>query len=130
IPDTCTLLVARSRVFVYKSKPKARLVVKYKTRAPAKVTTTYKAKLANGKTLQLGSLKKTFQTQGTFKLPVSLSDENVGKVRSAKSFSVSFSIPRTPKACARAYSKALTKKAKVAKQTVWFQSDALLGGLF
>lgn len=130
IPDTCLLRVARSRVFVYKSKPKARLVVKYKTRSPAKVTTTYKAKLANGKTLELGSLKKTFQTEGIFKLPVSLSKEDVGKVRSAKSFSVSFSIPRTPKACARAYSKVLTKKTKVGKQTVWFQADAVLGGLF
>lgn len=130
IPDSCVLRVARSRVFVYKSKPKARLVVKYKTRAPAKVTTAYKAKLANGKTLELGSLKKTFKTEGVFKLPVSLSKEDVGAVRSAKSFSVSFSIPRTPKACARAYSKVLTKKAKVAKQTVWFQSDAVLGGIF
>jgi concanavalin A-like lectin/glucanase superfamily protein len=130
IPDSCTLRVARSRVFVYKSKPKTRLVVKYKTRAPAKVTTTYKAKLANGKTLKLGSLKKTFKTEGIFKLPVTLSEEDAGKVRSAKSFSVSFSIPRTPKACARAYSKVLTKKAKVAKQTVWFQSDAVLGGIF
>ena len=128
-PDSCLLRVARSRVFVYKSKPKARLVVKYKTRSPAKVTTTYKAKLANGKTLELGSLKKTFQTEGIFKLPVSLAKEDVGKVRSAKSFSVSFSIPRTPKACARAYSKVLTKKTKVAKQTVWFQSDAV-GGIF
>lgn len=130
IPDNCLLRVARSRVFVYKSKPKARLVVKYKTRAPAKVTTTYKAKLADGKTLKLGSLKKTFKDHGTFKLPVSLSEEDAGKVRSAKSFSVSFKIPRTPKACARAYSKVLTKKEKVAKQTVWFQSDALLGGIF
>lgn len=129
-PDSCVLRVARSRVFVYKSKPKARLVVKYKTRSPAKVTTTYKAKLANGKTLELGSLKKTFQAEGIFKLPVSLSDEDVGKVRSAKSFSVSFSIPRTPKACARAYSKVLTKKAKVGKQTVWFQADAVLSGIF
>lgn len=129
-PDSCLLRVARSRVFVYKAKPKARLVVKYKTRSPAKVTTTYKAKLANGKTLELGSVKKTFQTEGIFKLPVSLSDENVGKVRSAKSFSVSFKIPRTPKACARAYSKVLTKKEKVGKQTVWFQADAVLTGLF
>jgi hypothetical protein len=130
IPDTCLLRVARSRVFVYKSEPKARLVVKYKTRSPAKVTTSYKAKLANGKTLKLGSLKKTFKSQGTFKLPVSLSAADADSVRSAKSFSVSFKIPRTPKACARAYSKVLTKKAKVAKQTVWFQSDALLGGIF
>lgn len=130
IPNNCTLRVARSRVFVYKSKPKARLVVKYKTRSPAQVTTTYKAKLANGETLALGSLQRKFKVQGTFKLPVALSEENAHKVRSAKSFTVSFSIPRTPKACARAYSKTLTKKANVAKQTVWFQSDAVLAGIF
>jgi Concanavalin A-like lectin/glucanases superfamily len=130
IPNNCTLRVARSRVFVYQSKPKARLVVKYKTRSPAQVTTAYKAKLANGETLKLGSLKKKFKVQGTFKLPVALSEENADKVRSAKSFTVSFSIPGTKKFCARAYSKTLTKKAKVAKQTVWFQSDAVLGGIF
>lgn len=130
IPDSCTLRVARSRVFVYRSKAKARLVVKYKTRAPAQVTTTYSAKLADGKTLELGSLQKKFKVQGIFKLPVSLSEEDAGKVRAAKSFTVSFSIPATPKACARAYSKTLSQKAKVAKQTVWFQSDAVLGGIF
>jgi len=130
IPDSCTLRVARSRVFVYKAKDKTRLVVKYKTRAPAKVTTTYKAKLANGKTLKLGSVKKTFKTEGIFKLPVTLSEEDAAEVRSAKSFKVSFSIPKTPKACARAYSKKLTKKTKVGKQTVWFQADAVLGGIF
>lgn len=51
VPDSCALRVARSRVFVYSWKPKVRLVVKYKTRTPAEVTTTYTAKLANGKKL-------------------------------------------------------------------------------
>ena len=130
LPDSCTLRVARSRVFVYKSKPKARLVVKYKTSSPAEVRTTYTAKLANGSTLVLGSLKQRFKDQGTFKLPVPLAGDLAAKVRAAKSFSVSFQIPGAPKACARAYAKALTKKQQVAKQTVWFQADAVLGGIF
>ncbi len=130
IPDSCVLRVARSRVFVYNSKPKVRLVVKYKTRTPAEVKTAYTAKLANGKKLELGSLKQRFKASGTFKLPVSFDEETAAKVRSAKSFAVSFSIPGAPKACARAYAKALTKKQKVGKQTVWFQADAVLGGIF
>jgi hypothetical protein len=130
IPDSCDLRVARSRVFVYKSKPKARLVVRYKTRSPAKVKTTYTATLANGKKLALGSLRKQFGASGTFKLPISLTDEVANKVRAAKSFTVSFSIPGAPKACARAYTKRLTKKATVGRQSVWFQSDSVRGGLF
>ncbi|HEX3238604.1 MAG TPA: hypothetical protein VHR18_00530 [Solirubrobacterales bacterium] len=129
-PDSCALRVARSRVFVYNSKPKVRLVVKYKTRAPAEVKTTYTAKLANGKKLELGSLKQRFKASGVFKLPVSFDEETAAKVRAAKSFAVSFAIPGAPKACARAYAKALTKQQKVGKQTVWFQADAVLGGIF
>ena len=130
IPDSCALRVARSRVFVYKSKPKARLVVKYKTRSPAQVKTTYTATLANGKKMALGSLKKKFAASGTFKLPVALAEDAANKVRTAKSFTVSFSIPGAPKSCAAAYTKQLTKKATVGKQSVWFQSDSVLGGLF
>lgn len=94
------------------------------------MTTTYTAKLAGGKTLALGSLKQQFNSQGTFKLPVTLSDAEVSAVRAAESFSVGFSIPGAPRACARAYAKVLTKKQKVGKQTVWFQSDAVLVGIF
>ena len=130
IPDSCTLRVARSRVFVYSSKPKVRLVVKYKTRTPAEVKTTYTAKLANGRKLMLGSLNQRFKASGTFKLPVSFDEGTAAKVRTARSFAVSFSIPGAPKACARAYAKALTKKQRVGKQTVWFQADAVLGGIF
>ena len=130
IPDSCALRVARSRVFVYNSKPKVRLVVKYKTRTPAEVRTTYTAKLANGKKLELGSLKQRFKASGTFKLPIDLDGDAATKVKGAKSFAVSFSIPGAPKACARAYAKALTKKQKVGKQTVWFQADSVLGGIF
>jgi hypothetical protein len=113
IPDSCALRVARSRVFVYKSKPRARLVVKYKTRSPAQVKTTYTARLANGQKLVLGSLRKRFGAQGTFKLPVALAEDAAEKVRSAKSFTAGFSIPGAPKVCARAYAKELTKKQQV-----------------
>jgi hypothetical protein len=130
IPDSCALRVARSRVFVYRSKPKARLVVKYKTRSPARVKTTYTATLSKGKKLVLGSLKKQFGSEGTFKLPVSFEETTATKVRSAKSFTVTFSIPGAPKACAAAYTKQLTKKTTAGKQAVWFQSDSVLSGLF
>jgi|GEM_PF-5314149 len=55
---------------------------------------------------------------------------SAARIRSAKSFSVKFSIPGTSRACARFYAKALTKKATVGKQAVWFQADSVRGALF
>ena len=40
LPDTCRLRQARSRVFVFKNKNKVRLVVRYRTRSAAQVTTS------------------------------------------------------------------------------------------
>jgi hypothetical protein len=130
IPDSCTLRVARSRIFVYTSKPKVRLVVKYKTRSLAQVKTTYAAMLANGKKLALGSLKQQFKAEGVFKLPLALDEKEATAVRAAKYFTVSFQIPGAPTACARAYGKSLTKKQKAGKQAVWFQLDSVLSGIF
>ena len=42
----------------------------------------------------------------------------MAKVRRAKRFTVVFKIPGTPKACVRFYTRRLTKKVKVKKQTV------------
>jgi hypothetical protein len=125
-PDSCQLREARARVFVFKKKPIARLVVRYRTRRPADVTTSYKAKLKNGKTLKLGKVTHRFARQGIFRLPIR-TPEDIGKLRNGvKSFTVHFSIPKTKKDCARYYTKALTKERKVQKQYVWFQSDSAI----
>ena len=124
-PDNCQLRVARSRVFVFRHKDIARLVVRYRTRRPADVTTSYKAKLKNGKTLKLGKVKHHFGRQGIFRLPVHMGGD-IGKVRNGvKFFVVHFAIPKTKKACARFYTKTLTQKRTVQKQYVWFQADSI-----
>ena len=68
-PATCRIRVARARVFVFRSKDVARLVVRYKTRRPADVTVSYKAKLKNGKSLALGEVVHRFKREGIFRLP-------------------------------------------------------------
>ena len=125
-PATCRIRQARARVFIFRTKPLARLVVRYKTLRPANVTVNFTAKLKNGKTLKLGQVKHKFQLKGIFRLPKT-SNALVKKLRTqVKSFKVAFSIPGTKSDCARFYKKPITKKRKVQGQFVWFQSDSLL----
>ena len=125
-PNNCRIRVARARVFVFRSKPIARLVVRYKTRRPADVTVSYKAKLKNGKTIDLGKVEHRFKRQGIFRLR-KRSPEDIGKLRNqVKLFRVTFAIPGTPRDCARAYKKQLTKKRTIQKQFVWFQQDSAI----
>ncbi|HKG36968.1 MAG TPA: thrombospondin type 3 repeat-containing protein [Solirubrobacterales bacterium] len=125
-PADCRLRVARARVFVFRAKPVVRLVVRYKTRRPADVTVSYKAKLKNGKKLKLGSVEHHFKRQGIFRLPKN-TPLDIGKLRNGvKSFVVKFAIPGTKKDCARFYTKRLTKDRRVQKQYVWFQSDSAI----
>ncbi len=123
-PNNCRIRVARARVFVFRSKPIARLVVRYKTRRPADVTVTYKAKLKNGKSINLGKVEHRFKRQGIFRL-AKRTPKDIGKLRNqVKLFRVTFAIPGTPRDCARAYKKRLTKKRTIQKQFVWFQQDS------
>ena len=125
-PNNCRIRVARARVFVFRSKPIARLVVRYKTRRPADVTVSYKAKLKNGKTINLGKVEHRFKRQGIFRLR-KRTPADIGKLRNqVKLFRVSFTIPGTPRDCARAYKKKLTKKRTIQKQFVWFQQDSAI----
>lgn len=127
IPATCRLRQARSRVIIFRKKNVARLVVRYATLRPADVTTSYAAKLKNGKTLNLGKVARHFNSKGTFRLVApSLTKQEIAQLRTkVKSFTVKFAIPGTKKDCARFYTKRLTLKRTVEKQIVWFQSDSL-----
>jgi hypothetical protein len=123
LPKPCVLRVARARVFVYTKHNKARLVIHYTSYRSAKVTVSYTLSGSKGK-LSLGSATAKFKKKGVFRLPKQLSAQEMRKVRAAKSFTLSFRIPKTPKSCGRYYKKHLTIKQTISKQTVWFQSDS------
>ena len=127
LPDSCGLRKARARVFVYKDKPKVRLVVRYRARRAGNVTTTYSAKTSSG-WVQIGKLTRRFSVEGIFKLPKSLKGAKLAKVRAARRFRVRFTIPGTPTECARFYTKELTKNVSVKGQSVFFQADSVLAG--
>jgi hypothetical protein len=127
-PANCRIRVARARVFVFRKNDVARLVVRYKTKAPAEVTVSYRAKLKNGKSINLGKVEHHFGRQGVFKLPrTDLTGAQMADLRhKVKLFVVKFKIPGKKSACDRFYTKHLTKKRQVQKQFVWFQSDAVI----
>jgi IgGFc binding protein/Big-like domain-containing protein len=128
LPAFCTLQKARARVFLYTKKPKVRLVVRYRTRSPANVTTSYSAKLGDGSWLQIGKLARKFASEGMLRLPKAIPADELAEVRGAKQFRVKFSLPGTPRNCAAFYTKLLTQKAKASNQTVFFQADSRLTG--
>jgi hypothetical protein len=123
LPRKCVLRVARARVFVFTKHDKVRLVIHYTSYRPAQVTVGYELKGAKGPS-RLGSATDKFKKAGVFRLPETLSDAEMAKVRAAKSFEVSFAIPKTPQSCGRYYTKHLTIKQPISNQTVWFQSDS------
>lgn len=90
---------------------------------PAQVTVAYALSGAKDK-LTLGSASAEFKKAGVYRLSEHLSPAEMAKLRGAKSFSVRFAIPKTPKSCGRYYTKRLTIPRKVSGQTVWFQSDS------
>jgi hypothetical protein len=125
-PATCRIRVARARVFVFRAKDVVRLVVRYKTSRPADVTVSYKAKLKNGRSINLGKVEHRFLRQGIFRLPKD-AGQLIRQLRNAvESFVVKFAIPGTERDCARFYTKRLTKKRTVQRQFVWFQEDSAI----
>jgi hypothetical protein len=125
-PATCRIRVARARVFVFRAKDVVRLVVRYKTSRPADVTVSYKAKLENGRTINLGRVEHRFLREGIFRLPKDANQLIQQLRRAVESFVVKFAIPGTPQDCARFYTKRLTKKRTVQRQFVWFQEDSTI----
>jgi hypothetical protein len=125
-PATCRIRVARARVFVFRAKDVVRLVVRYKTRRPADVTVSYKAKLENGRSLNLGKVEHHFRREGIFRLPKNAPELMQRLRRAVESFVVKFAIPGTERDCARFYTKRLTKKRTVQRQFVWFQEDSAI----
>jgi Regulator of chromosome condensation (RCC1) repeat len=126
LPRACVLRVARARVFVYARRKRVRLVIRYKTYRPAKVTVAYRLLGGRGQ-LALGGASSHFKTAGLFRLAERLGEPEMRKVRAARLFKLKFRIPGTPGSCARYYTKRLTIPKRYGGRKVWFQSDSIFG---
>jgi YVTN family beta-propeller protein len=123
LPRACVLRVARARVFAATAKHKVRLVIHYTSYRPANVSVSYNLVGARG-TTTLGSTSANFKLAGIFRDPEILSGSEAARVRTAKFFKVHFKISKTPRSCARYYTKRLTIPKQFSGRTVWFQSDS------
>ncbi|MBS1843102.1 MAG: hypothetical protein JST53_01685 [Actinobacteria bacterium] len=123
IPRSCVLRVARARVFVYRHRNLARLVIRYKSRRPAKVSVSFTA-INGAQRTRIGSAFAQFKREGLFRLPGRLSPAAARQVKRAEMVRVRFRVASAPMACGRYYTKQLTIPRVVRGQTVWFQSDS------
>jgi len=127
IPQKCVLKTARARAFIYEKQNKVRLVTPYTAYKQAKkVTTTFSAKLKNGKTLKLGVTQTNFKKKGVYRVIQQQTPQVMKKLRKqVKFFVVKMQIPNTPNSCGRFLKKKLTIPVKINKAAkVWFQSDS------
>ncbi|MBS1894863.1 MAG: hypothetical protein JST59_26485 [Actinobacteria bacterium] len=123
LPRACVLRVARARVFVFKTRDLARLVIAYKSHRRAKVSVSFTA-MNGGRATRLGTASAEFKREGLFRLPEHLSSSAARHLRRAEMVRVRFVVGGAPKACGRYYTKLLTIPRPIRNQTVWFQSDS------
>jgi hypothetical protein len=125
-PEECLLRTARARLFTYSSQNRVRLVIRYTSFAPADVSVDYR--LMGGKgALKLGSARQRFAKKGLFRLNERLTEGEMEKVRAARRFTVSMTVPEAPRYCHRYDTRHLTVKHSIHNQVVWFQSDSIFG---
>jgi hypothetical protein len=125
----CKLRKARARVFIYgpdsiRNPNSVRLVIRYRSKAKAKVVVGYTLNGSKGK-LNLGSAVGHFKKRGLYRRVKHLTSSQMAKVRAGGvHLLVKMRIPGEPALCARAYTRHLTVKRTIRKQTIFFQTDS------
>ena len=125
-PPPCQLRRVRGRMLVFHSRDAIRLVTRYKTKAPGKVTVRFYERKRGGKAGRLlGTLRHRFAKQGRDRFSKRLPAKQMRKLRRhGRGFIARFEMAEDPGFCARAFSKDLSIRRVIDDQTVWFQSDS------
>ncbi|MDX6623033.1 MAG: large repetitive protein [Solirubrobacterales bacterium] len=125
-PPPCKLRKVRGRMLVYRSRDAVRLVTRYKTKAPGKVTVRFFERKGRDRAGRLlGTLQHRFGKQGRDRIVKQLPAKQMRKLRRhGRGFIARFKMAGDPGYCARAFSKELSIRRLVDDQEVWFQSDA------
>ena len=125
-PQECLLRTARARLFTFSSQSRVRLVIRYTAFAPGEVYVDYR--LAGGRgSLKLGTAHQHFAKAGLLRAGEHLSENAMDRIRAARRFTVTMSIPAAPRYCRRYETRQLTIRRMVHGQAVWFQSDSIFG---
>ena len=122
----CQLRKVRGRLLVFRDRDAVRLVTRYKTRAPGKVTVRFYARKGREQTGRLlGTLRHRFDKQGRDRIVKRLPAKQMRKLRrQGRGFIARFKMAGDPGYCARAFDKELSIRRLVDDQTVWFQRDS------
>jgi hypothetical protein len=122
-PEECLVHSARARVFASADRDRLRLVIDYRSVAPANVSVDFFLKGSKGP-LSLGRVRRHFGRQGLLRIFERLTDSQIEKARAAKSFVVRLDVPQTPRYCRRFNTKRLTVRKLVHGTSVWLQAGS------
>jgi hypothetical protein len=121
-PEECVLQTARARVSTDSAHGKVRLVLHYTALAPTAVTIEYRLR-GNKGSLRLGQASRHFGQRGVFRASETVGENQMARVRAAKSFEVQLHVAGAPAFCAQYYSRHLTERHGGNKHAVWSESD-------
>jgi hypothetical protein len=126
VPTACQLRDVRGRVLVFRSRDAVRLVTRYRTDAPAKVTARFRTLTAAGEPGKLlGTLHHGFEKEGRDRVLRHLPPSLMRTLRRARrGFLVDFTLPGTANFCARRFHTALKLRRQVSGQQVWFEAGS------
>jgi hypothetical protein len=117
-PEECLLESASSRVVALPAQGKVHLTLRYSMLSPAGVAVDYRLAGKRG-SLDLGTTRRRFGSQGVLQLTTHLSEAKMAKVLAARSFTVELDIPAAPHYCWRYYGMYLPDKHGGRSQLSW-----------
>jgi hypothetical protein len=130
-PPECQLRRVRGRLLVFHDRDAIRLVSRYRTRVPGKVTIRFFARKGPSEAGRLlGTLRHRFDKRGRDRIVEKLPAGQMRELRrQGQGFIARFKMNGDPGYCARAFGKDLSVRRVVDGQSVWFQSDSGRGEL-
>lgn len=123
-PPECKTRFTKARFFVFKKQSAYRLVARYWSKEPGEVEISFFARDSDGsKGKSMGSLTRSFQTEGRFRVRKTVGKQRMKQLRESKhGFIADFRIKGAlPDYCEMAGSLELTDPQRVKNQFVWFQ---------
>jgi hypothetical protein len=118
LPDECLLRSAEPSVVAQLHSGTLRLALQYTARTPTRVDVDYWLKGGKG-SLQLGSVSRHLERQGTLHLTDHLDEHEAAKVRAARAFIVDLDLPAAPPSCEKYLTLRLTAKDLDRSRATW-----------
>lgn len=125
-PEECLLRTARARVVSSPSRNRLLMIVRYSTVEPTHAYLDFQMR-KGAESLDLGVVRRHLGNSGVLRLTETLGDVRMERARDASDYLLTLDVPTAPSYCQPFFTRLLSLRRTVHRQTVWFQSDPAVG---